>query len=97
MVDLHMKIKTSLKGFYSLFFLRLLIGLATGISYSIYRLYYREPHIPSFAISTAFMLAGLAIFHLIYIVYSKPPRGKATRYILTQIAAHYIGSMILIV
>ncbi|MEM1610159.1 MAG: hypothetical protein QXQ57_00755 [Sulfolobales archaeon] len=92
-----MKIKISLRGFYSLFFLRLLIGFATGISYSIYRLYYREPHMLSFAISTAFMLVGLAIFHLIYIAFSKPPRERATRYILTQIAAHYIGSMILIV
>jgi len=85
------------EGFYTLFLLRLAAGLATGLLYSIYRIYYREPHIISFAISTAFMAAGVAVFQLVYMLAARPSRGRAVRYILTQVAAHYIGSMILVV
>jgi len=43
------------------------------------------------------MAAGVAAFQLVYMLAARPPRGAATRFILTQIAAHYIGSMILII
>jgi|GEM_PF-1055104 hypothetical protein len=92
-----MGFRVFLSSFYGIFFMRLIIGFATGISFSIYRLYYGGSHIWSFAISTVFMLVGLAIYHIIYMIFLTPRGERATRMILTQIAAHYIGSIILIV
>lgn len=84
-------------GFYRLFTLRLISGLGSGFSFSIYRsLYPNTNHLWSALESLLFLLAGLGIFQALYIAILKPSRKNSTRFILTQIAAHYIGSLILI-
>jgi len=83
-------------GFYRIFFIRLASGLASGIAYSIYRSINHQPHIWSVIISTAFLAIGIVAFQLAYYIIARPDRRIATRYILTQIAAHYIGSLIMI-
>lgn len=83
-------------GFYGIFLLRLASGLASGIAYSIYRSINPQPHIWSAIISAAFLAVGIAIFQLAYYIKARPDRRASTRYILTQVAAHYIGSLLII-
>lgn len=84
-------------GFYKLFILRLVAGLSSGLSFSIYRSLYPGPgHLWSALESTVFLLIGVGVFQTLYMVILRPSRRDSTRFILTQIAAHYIGTMLLI-
>lgn len=84
-------------GFYRLFSLRLVSGLASGLSFSIYRsLYPGQGHLWIALESVLFLLIGIGIFQALYIAISRPSRRDSVRFILTQVAAHYIGTMIII-
>ncbi len=84
-------------GFYRLFALRLVSGLASGFSFSIYRsIYPGENHLWIVLESVLFLLIGIGIFQAAYMIISRPSKRDSMRFILTQIAAHYIGTMIII-
>lgn len=93
----YMQTKKERIGFYTLFTLRLVSGLGSGLSYTIYRTLYPSPsHLWSALESSVFLLIGVGIFQALYMLILKPSRRDSMRFILTQIAAHYIGTMILI-
>ncbi len=92
-----MSLRSERIGFYRLFILRLVAGFSSGLSFSIYRsLYPGTNHLWIALESFVFLLIGLGVFQALYIAILRPSRKDSMRFILTQIAAHYIGAMILI-
>ncbi|GAY25708.1 hypothetical protein ATG_09110 [Desulfurococcaceae archaeon AG1] len=92
-----MSLRSERVGFYRLFILRLVAGLGSGLSFSIYKSLYPGPNHLWIALeSFVFLLIGLGVFQALYMAIVRPSRKDSIRFILTQIAAHYIGSMILI-
>lgn len=78
------------------FFSRLAAGLASGISYSLYRYLVPMDHIMSAATSALFLAAGLALFQALYTIISRPGLKKSLGNVLTQVAAHYIGTLVIV-
>lgn len=79
-----------------LFLSRLAAGLASGISYSLYRYSNPVDHITSSAISALFLAAGLALFQILYMLVSRTRSRKSLSNIMTQVAGHYIGTLIIV-